>query len=154
MTKCVEHTLFLRDSTPIKQRVRPVPYPVRDFVVAEIERLLKLGIISPADPGKCPYASPIVVVSKKDATWRLCVDFRRLNDLTIKDLYPLPRIEEIFTALHGATCFIALDLLMGYHQTRFEKKIRRKRHSLLILDYSYGTWCRLDWRMHRRRSNG
>ena len=86
------------------------------FVENEIDRLLKLGIISPADPGKCPFASPIVVVSKKDATWRMCVDFRQLNDQTIKDAYPLPRIDEIFNSLHGANCFVALDLLMGYHQ--------------------------------------
>ena len=116
-TNLVEHTIVLRDEqTTIKQRARPVPYAVRDFVEKEIDRLLKLGIISPADPGKCPFASPIVVVSKKDATWRMCVDFRQLNDQTIKDVYPLPRIDEIFTSLHGANCFVALDLLMGYHQ--------------------------------------
>ena len=75
-----------------------------------------MKIISPADPGKCPFASPIVVVAKKDSTWRMCVDFRQLNDQTIKDAYPLPRIDDIFTSLHSAHCFIALDLLMGYHQ--------------------------------------
>ena len=51
-----------------------------------------------------------------DGTLRMCVDYRQLNQMTIKDAYPLPRIDEIFTSLHNAYCFVALDLLMGYHQ--------------------------------------
>ena len=78
--------------------------------------LLPLGIICEATPLECTYASPILVVAKKDGTLRMRVDYSQLNQLTIKDLYPLPGIDEILTALHNAYCFLSLDLLSGYHQ--------------------------------------
>ena len=56
----------------------------------------------------------------------MCVDYRQLNQLTIKDAYPLPRIDEIFTSLHNAFCFVALDLLMGYHQIPVREEDRPK----------------------------
>ena len=111
-TALIQHIIVLREEQiKIKQRARPVPFAVREIVEKETDRLLKLKIISAADPGKCPFASPIVVVAKKDSTWRMCVDFRQLNDQNIKDPYPFPRIDEIFTTLHRALCFIALDNL-------------------------------------------
>ena len=72
------------------------------------------------------FASPIVVVSKKDGTWRMCVDFRLLNDQTIKDAYPLPRSDDIFTSLHSAQDFVPLDLLMGNHQITVAEADRPK----------------------------
>ena len=92
--------------------MRPVPYARRIFIERELGRLLRLGIISEANPGECPYASPIVVVAKKDGTLRMCEQYRQLNQMTIKDAYSLPRIDEIFTSLHNAYSFVALDLLM------------------------------------------
>ena len=68
------------------------------------------------NPRESPYASAIVVDDKKDGTLRMCVDYRQLNQMTIKDALPLPRIDEIFTSLHKDYCFVALDLLMSYHQ--------------------------------------
>ena len=126
-TSLVQNTILIRDEeTKIRLRARPLRYAEREFVEKEIDRLLKLNVISPADPGKCPFASPIVVVSKKDGTWRMCVDFRQLNDQTIKDAYPLPRIDDIFTSLHSAQNFVALDLLMGYHQITVAEADRPK----------------------------
>ena len=112
----IEHRIETGNSIPFRQRARPVPYARRIFIERELNRLLRLGIISEENLGECPYASPIVVVAKKDGTLRMCVDYRHLNQMTIKDAYPLPRIDEIFTSLHNAYCFVALDLLMGYQQ--------------------------------------
>ena len=63
-----------------------------------------------------PYASPIVLVQKKDGSLRICVDYRRLNAKTVRDAFPLPRIEESLEALRGAKYFSSLDLAHGYHQ--------------------------------------
>ncbi|KAF0097232.1 MAG: hypothetical protein FD142_3166, partial [bacterium] len=125
-THVIEHEIRLKDGTPIKLRARPIPYAVREFVDTEVDRLYELDVISPADPGACPFASPIVVVKKKDGTWRMCVDYRRLNEQTDKDRFPLPRIDEIFNQLSAARSFISLDLLMGYHQVSIKREDRVK----------------------------
>lgn len=80
-----------------------------------------------------PYSSPVLLVRKKTGDWRLCVDFRRLNALTIKNKYPLSIIEELLEELQGATWFTTLDLCSGFHQIRMtegdEYKTTFQRHS-------------------------
>jgi cleavage and polyadenylation specificity factor subunit 1 len=76
------------------------------------EDLLNKGVIIPSDS---PYSSPLVLVPKKDGSIRPCVDYRRLNEITVPDQYPLPRIEDIIQSVHG-TIFSTLDLKSGYHQ--------------------------------------
>ena len=131
VTELIEHTSETGTNAPFKEKDRPVPYGAREFLEKEIAKYLKLGIISPADPGQCPYTSSIVVVPKKDGTYRMCVDYRRLNTQTVKDNYNLPRIDEIFVALHDKKHFISMDLLMGYHQVRVSAADRARRHSQL-----------------------
>ena len=126
ITDRIEHTIDTGTNVPFKERGRPVPYGAREFLEKEIAKYLKLGIISPADPGQCPYTSSVVVVPKKDGTYRMCVDYRRLNTQTVKDNYNLPRIDEIFVALHDKKHFISMDLLMGYHQVRVSAADRAK----------------------------
>ena len=67
-----------------------------------------------------PWGAPVIFVKKKDETLRLCIDYCQLNKMTIKNRYPLPRIDDIFDQLHGATVFSKIDLRSGYHQVRIK----------------------------------
>ncbi len=73
-----------------------------------------------------PWCSPIFLVRKKDGTIRFCVDYRKLNDATHKDAYPLPRIDDILEALRGAKYFCSIDLASGYWQMNVAEKDREK----------------------------
>ena len=84
-----------------------------EAVREEIREMLEKGVIVPS---KSPFSSPIVMVPKKDGSNRMCIDYRKLNDLTVKDAYPLPRIGQTIDALQGAGVFSSLDLASGYWQ--------------------------------------
>ncbi|KAK3741779.1 hypothetical protein QZH41_001547 [Actinostola sp. cb2023] len=109
----VEHQIVTNDERPIKIPHRRVPpqqwTEVRDYIQKSLER----GIIRESSS---PYASPIVLVRKKDGKLRLCVDYRLLNAKTHKDAYPLPRIDEALDVLKGAKYFCSLDLAHGFNQ--------------------------------------
>lgn len=117
------HSLRTTDDNPTAQTYRSI-LP-RDFheVKAHIQDLLTKGVVKPSHS---PYAAPVVVVRKKNGSIRLCVDYRRLNSKTVKDAYPLPRIEESFNALAGAKYFTTLDLASGYHQIAMDPKDQDK----------------------------
>jgi hypothetical protein len=78
----------------------------------DIKELLEKGFIHPSS---YPWRAPVIFVLKKDGTQRLCVDYRVLNEVTIKNKYPLPRIDDLFDQLHGACVFSKIDLRSGYH---------------------------------------
>jgi hypothetical protein len=80
-----------------------------------IKELLKKGFIRPSSS---PWGAPVIFVPKKDGTQRLCVDYRALNEVTIKNKYPLPRIDDLFDQLRGACVFSKIDLRSGYHQLK------------------------------------
>ena len=110
----VNHRITLLPSTaPVN--VRPYRYP--HFQKAEIERqiaeLLSPGFVRPSTS---PYSSPILLVKKKDGTWRLCVDYRSLNAITVRDRFPIPTIDELLDELGHASWFTKLDLRQGFHQ--------------------------------------
>lgn len=122
-TNKVKHHIKLSDNTPFKHRARPIhPHHV-DAVKKHLQELLDSGVIRESES---PFASPIVVVRKKDGSVRLCIDFRRLNLQTIKDAYALPNLEEVFSHLTGSKWFSVLDLKSGYYQVEMEETDKQK----------------------------
>lgn len=87
-------------------------------IKTQIQEFLNKGIIRPSSS---PFSSPIVLVPKKDGTWRMCVDFHVLNKITVKNHYPLPRIHDLLDELKDAKYFTKMDLRSGYHQIRIAK---------------------------------
>lgn len=111
--KGVEHRIETGDALPIRQPVRRVSHEQRHLIRQQVDEMLEQGIIRPSSS---PWSSPVVLVKKKDGSWRFCVDYRKLNDVTIKDSYALPRIDDCLDALSGSRFFSALDLASGYWQ--------------------------------------
>jgi hypothetical protein len=106
---------LLPGSRPVN--LRPYRYnpEQKDEIENQIAEMLRQGIIRFSTS---PFASPVLLVQKKDGTWRFCIDFCYLNALTLKNRYPLPIIDELLDELCGATWFTSLDLRAGYHQIR------------------------------------
>jgi hypothetical protein len=96
----------------------------------QVKEMLHNGIIQPTSS---PFASPVILVMKKDGTRRFCVDYRHLNALTVKNKYPLPILDELLGELYGAIYFVKQNMKSGYHQIRLkledEHKTTFKTHS-------------------------
>ncbi|KAG1952345.1 interleukin-1 receptor accessory protein-like 1-A [Pimephales promelas] len=122
-TDKVKHHINLSDNTPFKQRSRPIHPQDVDAVRRHLKELLDAGVIRESES---PFASPIVVVKKKNNDVRLCIDFRKLNSQTIKDAYALPNLEEAFSALTGSKWFSVLDLKSGFYQIEMEEADKHK----------------------------
>lgn len=122
-TSLISHEIPLLDEVPVRQRYRRLPPSEYEVVKAHINQLLEAQVIRESCS---PYASPIVLVRKKDGSLRLCVDYRQLNHKTRKDAFPLPRIEESLDALSGAHWFSTLDLASGYNQVPVAEKDKAK----------------------------
>jgi hypothetical protein len=102
-------------TTPISKRSYRVSGPELVELRKLIDELLEKGYIRPSTS---PWVAPMLFVEKKDGTKRMCIDYRSLNEVTVKNKYPLPRIEDLFDQLRGASVFLKIDLRSGYHQLR------------------------------------
>ena len=119
----VKHHINLKDDTPFKQRPRPIHPNDYEAVRKHLRTLLDAEVIRESES---PYASPIVVVRKKNGEVRLCIDYRKLNSLTIRDAYALPNLEEAFSVLAGSKWFSVMDLKSGYYQIEMEERDKPK----------------------------
>lgn len=122
-TGLISHDIPLLDSVPIRQRYRRIPPSEYEVVKSHINQLLEANVIRESCS---PYASPIVLVKKKDGSLRMCVDYRQLNAKTRKDAFPLPRIEESLDSLTGACWFSTMDLASGYNQVPVTERDKPK----------------------------
>ncbi|KAJ0556179.1 putative nucleotidyltransferase, Ribonuclease H [Helianthus annuus] len=114
---------FRIDLNPGANPIARAPYRLAPSEMRELssqlQELLDIGFIHPSTS---PWGAPVLFVKKKDGSFRMCIDYRELNKLTIKNRYPLPRIDDLFDQLQGATCFSKIDLRSGYHQLRIQEE--------------------------------
>lgn len=111
------HQIDTGDAKPVKLPPRRVPLHLQHEVADHVKQMLANNIIQPSHS---PWAAPVVLVRKRDGGLRFCVDYRKLNDVTRKDAYPLPRIDDALDSLNKACWFSTLDLASGYWQVELD----------------------------------
>lgn len=122
-TNLLRHTIDTGDASPIKQRYYPVSPYLQAEVNKELERMLELGVI---EPSSSPWSSPIVMVKKPNGKIRLCLDSRKLNEVTKKDSYPLPYISRILGNIVGSKYLSSVDLKDAFWQIPLEETSKEK----------------------------
>nr|GEU29074.1 reverse transcriptase domain-containing protein [Tanacetum cinerariifolium] len=118
-----------------------VPFKKRTLVVKGDDCVSRLKVLScmkvkKVRPSSSPWGAPVLFVKKKDGSFRMCIDYRELNKLTIKNRYPLPRIDDLFYQLQGSSVYLKIDLRSGYHQIR----VREKDISITAFRIRYGQY--------------
>lgn len=122
-TSIVQHEINTGTEPLIKQPARRVPFVYREKLSSMVDEMLRDGIIQPSSSA---WSSRVVLVPKKDGKFRFCVDYRRLNSISKKDVYPLPRIDDILDTLGNTKYFSSLDLCSGYWQVKLTPESRSK----------------------------
>ena len=103
----------------------------------QVQALLANNLIQPSTS---PFGAPVLFVKKKDGSLRMVIDYRALNKITIRNQYPIPRIDDLLDRLHGASVFSSLDLTSGYHQIRIQEDDQPKRLSeRRLVSLSFGS---------------
>ncbi|GJW33759.1 putative reverse transcriptase domain-containing protein [Tanacetum coccineum] len=114
---------FRIDLVPGAAPVARAPYRLAPSELKELsdqlKELLEKGFIRPSSS---PWGAPVLFVKKKDGSFRMCIDYRELNKLTVKNRYPLPRIDDLFDQLQGSSVYSKIDLRSGYHQLRIREE--------------------------------
>lgn len=119
----MEHAIDVKNSSPIKQAPRQIPLQMRAEIEEVLDEMKQQGVI---EESHSPWVSPAVLVRKKDGSIRFCVDFRKLNTITKKDSYPIPRIDDLLDRLSGNAWFTTLDLKSGYWQVKLRAQDKEK----------------------------
>jgi len=119
-TNLVQHHINLTSNEPVRSKPYPVPYSMRESLKKDIDNMMKMGVIRESNS---PYASLVVVVKKKDGNNRVCVDYRKLNKLTVFDPEPMPAAVDLFQKLNGDKFFLKIDLSKGYWQVTIPEAV-------------------------------
>ena len=122
-TARVQHRIDTGNAHPIRQSVRRMPQLRRQEAKKLLDDMLRRSVIQPSSS---PWASPVVLVPKEDGSLRFCIDYRKVNAVTRKDAYPLPRVDDTLDTLAGSKWFTTLDLLSGYWQVEVSPEDREK----------------------------
>ena len=136
----LELKMNMADETPVQRQYNRVPKPLYPEVKSYIEDLLNRNWIRPSSSS---YASPVVIVRKKDGAMRLCIDYRELNRRTVPNKYPLPRIQEMLDNLHGMAWFSTLDLGKAYHQGVVSPESQHR--TAFICPFGLFEWIRIPF---------
>jgi hypothetical protein len=118
LARSCDHRIHLPNTAPVA--VRPYRYPqlLKDELESQCAAMLQQGVIRPSTSA---FSAPVLLVKKHDGSWRFCVDYRALNQQTVKDKFPIPVVEELLDELQRARFFTKLDLRSGYHQVRMHE---------------------------------
>ena len=117
------HEIEVTVDKPIAQQPYRTNPEKQAIIMKEVDKLKKLGCV---EDSNSPWASPVVLVQKPDKSWRFCVDYRALNAHTVRDVYPLPRIQDTLHLLNGQRYFTTLDLLQGFFQLPLSEEAKKK----------------------------
>ncbi len=139
-------------SQPVQQKLRRLPFSIRNEVSKELQKLVQQDVIEPVDASE--WVSPIVVTRKKDGGIRLCVDLREPNKAVVVDSFPLPHMEEMFANLCGATVFSTLDLQSAYHQVTLHEDSRSLTAFITHDGLFVSKGFHMDWPQPQAASRG
>ncbi|MGL5707931.1 MAG: reverse transcriptase family protein, partial [Aeromonas sp.] len=121
--RITKHRIRTKEKYPLAQKNCPMPIHWEEEIEREVQKLIKNKIIGPSTS---PWAARLIPVRKKDGNLRLCVDYRQLNEVTIRDQYPLPRIDQVLDTLASIRFFTTLDATSGYHKLEIDERDRKK----------------------------
>ena len=136
-----KHHIHLKpEAVPIKQPSRRIPFGYQEEVKTNLKTMLNEGII---EKSSSEWASPLVLVRKPSGDLRICVDYRRLNEVTAITSYPFPNITETINRLAGASYFTSIDMTSGYHQVEIAEEDKDK--TAFISPYGFYQHCRMPF---------
>jgi hypothetical protein len=122
-TEILKMKIDTGDAQPIKQRAYRYTKEQKEDISKQVKELLETGIIQRS---YSPWSSPVVMIKKKNGNWRMCTDFRKINDVTKKDNYSMPRIDELLGAFEGKKWFSGIDLQSGFLNVEMDEKDKEK----------------------------
>ena len=131
-TSLAQHVIDTGDAMPIKQRPYRVSPDVKKEIDRQVDEMLEKGIIQES---VSPWSSPVVLVKKKDGSYRFCVDFRKVNKVTKVDSFPMPLVAKVLDSLAGASLFSTLDIKIGLWQIQMQQDSQQRQPLLRTMAF-------------------